>query len=917
VNRETVTTTLRWAGDWPWTLGVTAAVVLGATAVILYRRDVAGSSKTLRILLPLLRGLAVALIVLMLSGPVLHHRRVVGTLARMIVAIDSSESMQLTDSAMESGRKIAIARRLGLLEGVQVPLHLPDAAQKLADARGMVAGLAALEAPDAVVIEKLRADFSAKTSAAEADAAKAGANPEVLNRLREELTKPAADLARREIRGVEDRSRTASELGKLGELAGRWSRDLSDIFQRQIDTDPSQAPLKTALAKFDGMPRWQRVQALLSEGRLEQRVLATLAKQHDLQVVLLENGEVKSFWQPGNPDAPTPPAALPKPEGQVTNLTSALKFSASDESKAERGAVLLFTDGQHNSGEGPLDTARILAGRKMPVHTVGIGSRMPPRDLAVIAATLPDAVFFEDRVRGEITLKEEVAAGMPFTLSVKDGDKVVWEKQFVTEGRAIRKVPVDFAIKDIADAKLKQQAQGFEVLGAAMELTATVSGLEGDRETANNSLPLRFRAVTQKRRILILDGRSRWETRYLKNLFERDEKWDVNAVIAGATSEQGFIRGDKPGTLPNEQKLVDGYDLVIFGEVPKQHLREEEQRWLADFVGKRGGAMLIIDGDRNLLREYRDTPLAPVFPAEWSGEGVRSGITALKLTERAASVGAFAMTQDPATNADTWQKLPVPHFVSSVKPLPGAEVYIEAEAGTSKLAAAILRPFGAGRVYYHAFDDSWRWRHEVADQYHVKFWNQLASFVAEPPFAARDKFVALDAGRLTYNPGETADFRVRLRDGEGKPVSDAAVSAVLYRDGQKVASISLTPDPGGLYRGKSAALEPGNYEMAVESAVVPEGQLKARTQFKVAPRESAEKTLLSVNEDLLRQISTASNGEYFREEQCDELVAKLKGLSDGRVEERDTVLWQEWPWFALIVGLLTIEWIIRKRSGLL
>ena len=41
-----------------------------------------------------------------------------------------------------------------------------------------------------------------------------------------------------------------------------------------------------------------------------------------------------------------------------------------------------------------------------------------------------------------------------------------------------------------------------------------------------------------------------------------------------------------------------------------------------------------------------------------------------------------------------------------------------------------MRPFGAGRVYYHAFDDSWRWRYEVADLYHVKFWNQLASYIA-------------------------------------------------------------------------------------------------------------------------------------------------------------------------------------------
>src|SRR6478735_3349607 len=86
--------------------------------------------------------------------------------------------------------------------------------------------------------------------------------------------------------------------------------------------------------------------------------------------------------------------------------------------------------------------------------------------------------------------------------------------------------------------------------------------------------------------------------------------------------------------------------------------------------------------------------------------------------------------------------------------LAGAETLIEGDTGNGKVAAAVMRPFGAGRVYYQGFDDSWRWRYEVADLYHVKFWNQLASFVAEPPFAARDKFVSLDAGAITYQPGD-------------------------------------------------------------------------------------------------------------------------------------------------------------------
>ena len=142
---------------------------------------------------------------------------------------------------------------------------------------------------------------------------------------------------------------------------------------------------------------------------------------------------------------------------------------------------------------------------------------------------------------------------------------------------------------------------------------------------------------------------------------------------------------------------------------------------------------------------------------------------------------------------------------------------------------------------------------------------------------------------------------------------------MLSRDGKKVATIRLTPDDnaGGLFRGKTAGLEPGAYEVAIESAAIPSNELKARATFKVEPRETGELTQLSVNEELLRQVATVSGGQYLREEQIDKLATLLAPMSQGRVVESDTVLWQSYWWFIPLILLLTAEWIIRKRVGML
>ena len=94
-------------------------------------------------------------------------------------------------------------------------------------------------------------------------------------------------------------------------------------------------------------------------------------------------------------------------------------------------------------------------------------------------------------------------------------------------------------------------------------------------------------------------------------------------------------------------------------------------------------------------------------------------------------------------------------------------------------------------------------------------------------------------------------------------------------------------------------------------------RIKVRTEFKVEAQQKIERTLLSVNEDLLRQISLTSGGRYFREEQADQLVKLLEPMAAGNIKESETPLLESKAWFALLVLLLTTEWLIRKRVGML
>jgi hypothetical protein len=925
--REQTSTTLRFIGDWPWWLGLGAAVGLGALSWILYRRDVGQMASWIRWGLPALRASAVAMIVVMLSGPVLHHRQVVGELSRLLLFVDGSRSMDLSDPSMEPGRKVRILQQLGLLSGSTMRMEFPKAADALAEVQSLMERAKVSQELDTSEWNRILTDIAGKANEAREALSQSGSiDPECLTAFGREVSEPVREIAGREMRQIDDRQRAVRDLIGLNDVVERWKAEIGELFQNSLTAGGADGnAVKVAMEKFDALPRWQRLQTMLLEGA-ESSMLNNLARAHDVQLLVLEGGSASKVWQSNidNSNNSTNFPELPKPSAEITDLATGVKtFFGSGSVQEQKGAVVVFSDGQHNEGESPIEVARVLGGRQMPVFTIGFGSQNRPRDLALIKVEAPESAFFEDRVRGQVVIKDDMPAGQSFTVAIKDGQTAVWEQPFVTEGKGVRRVSFEFPLADLAKARLGRQRDGVQISGVPVELAVKISQVAGEREVTNNDSVLRVRAVTQRRKILLVEGRPRWETRYLRNLFDRDEQWDVNAVIVGMTAgEAGLKRGDGPDQFPTSATALAAYDLIIFGEVPRSALKENEMEWIRDFVSQRGGAVIFIDGPRGSLKEYGNTPLGPLFPVEWRESPSRSQVSRLMLTERSQDLAAFALAPERAQNLELWQGLQTPRWFSGATPLPGAEVLIEAEVPgtvTGRLAAAVARPFGAGRVLYHGFEDSWRWRYEVADKNHVKYWNQMANWIAELPFAIRDKFVSLDAGAITYRPGESADVRVRLRDGEGKPVTDAVVDAVLYREGQRVASMRLTPDDnaGGLFRGRTAALQPGNYEVGIESPAIPERDTRARTEFKVERLETAELAQLNANEDLLRQVADASGGQYLREEQLPKLLELLAPLSQGRVIESDTVLWQSYWWFIPLIGLLTIEWILRKRVGLL
>jgi hypothetical protein len=253
-----------------------------------------------------------------------------------------------------------------------------------------------------------------------------------------------------------------------------------------------------------------------------------------------------------------------------------------------------------------------------------------------------------------------------------------------------------------------------------------------------------------------------------------------------------------------------------------------------------------------------------------------------------------------------------------------------------KKALIVRQNYGFGRVLYVGIDSTWRWRKYVGDKYHHRFWGQVIRWAAsDKPLVTGNEQVRFGTREPVYDQGQEVDVVVRLAEdvpplspesragarilrlGEGDPPSEEAVALVPLkaRPAQpRVLEGRVRDLPAGQYRIELAIPELADKLIGPSG---PDGQPgKLRAPFSVSPRDNPEMLELATNWQLLQELATRSGGKVFTPENAAELGDLLQKKVDTHLVPTERKLWQEWGTLALFLLLLTGEWVGRKLAGL-
>jgi uncharacterized membrane protein len=651
-----------------------------------------------------------------------------------------------------------------------------------------------------------------------------------------------------------------------------------------------------------GRSRWNAAITCVKESNNR---LSELQKKFELQRYTFDSTASRVSQLPGESGRDT---AIPSPGGSRTDLATLLDTITAEVSGVSAAGALIISDGRHNAPIDVIPSALALQRAGVPVYCVGVGWDSTPtyyRDVRIKDLVVPEKAFIGSRmvIRVEIESTLPNAAAVPLTIEVA-GKKIHEGNVLLKQGTNVVAVPVEATYMPA-------------VLGAH-RVVATLGTLVNEADTDNNSRSAFFRVYRSKLGIWYVEGAIRKEFGSIRSALETAPNVKLRALNAFASrtlSEKELLP-----TTPEDQSQLR---LVIIGDIQSERFVQEDLRALAKWV-EEGGAVLMIGGMSNFgAGKWHHTPLDPVLPVEMTlADGVSNGPFRISVAEMGEGHPVLAIGDSPQQSAERWRSLPPLPGINNVKGIkPAARVLLSAD----NRPLLVVQEYGKGRSAVFTADTTWQWvlKANQGDA-HKRFWRNLATWLTRSDYRDTDKAVFADAERLHCEVGQEVAFNafVHATEATGPAIKDARIVLSLMKVQGQTETPVFKEDSGrgpGEFRKVVLMTAAGSYRFRA-AAIGLDGKTVDSDSVDIqVTAPNLEQDNPRANLKLLRRISEMTGGAYFESDRAADAFSALLKREAGysKPVKSTTDLWNHPAVLVLFILLLTSEWSLRKRWGLI
>ncbi len=578
-----------------------------------------------------------------------------------------------------------------------------------------------------------------------------------------------------------------------------------------------------------------------------------------------------------------------------TDLASAIRSYSAGSATLRSNALLVISDGVSTIGQNPVHGAE---GYGIPLYTVGIGDTTEQRDVAITDVSTNAVVYSGVSTPVDVILKSSGYPGRQVEITLANNSTILDRAQLVLQD-GTREYAVRLSYIPEADG-----IQSYVI---------HVSSLPEELTEKNNTHTFAVRVRKSKLRILMVAGIPSPDVAVLRQTLGEVDQFSIQSFTQTPTGD--FYEGSLAA------QAADSADCLILLGFPTRTTRAAVSDMLVSTIQTRRLPVLIqVSKSTDVSQLDRWANVLPFVIQGSPSAEYEATVDAAEL-ERLTPV----LTPEYPEGSDPWAQLP-PLF-SMRLPLrvrPDAVVHATTRARGQMSAEPVIISRRAQRQRVMAFvlHGLWRWRlmaqrSPSTQTFFSAFLSNAVHWLTTPdesgPVIARPV-------KESFAQGEPMVFRAEVYDTRQRPVDDAEVRIVVRRGGQGVAGL-LLPRGNGRYEGETPGLHTdgaATYRVTATKA----GSISGSDSGQVQVSGTAIEFLHTrMDSDVLRQLALRTGGVFLRPESVgdlDSLLTIQPSFAPHMTTSAYELHFRSWPWYAaLIVILLAVEWILRKRSGMI
>jgi uncharacterized membrane protein len=632
----------------------------------------------------------------------------------------------------------------------------------------------------------------------------------------------------------------------------------------------------------------------------------------------------KDLTQPSDTDLPLLRKSFSvQPSGRLTDIGNALAEVSKTQVLPPLRAVVLIGDATQTRTpplSDPLLVARQMAQLDQPIFVVGVGSRGESNILKDVALeSLPEEIkaFAKKQITVPIMISAQGMTNVPIelTLVLKSPNKPDKElvKRTVFAQNKVDKLAVNYPL--ILDEP------GDYMLEAKVAVDAK------EQVTSNNQsisfLTVRDGGV----RAVVLEGQPRSEQQFLRMSLDMSKDFSVNYLWFPDKTEKLWplnIERSASGF-----KLTD-FDVIIIGDLDSKALDEASWNRITQRVNQGAGLMLLGGYYSFDAGGYQSTALRDAIPIKMSANRQTRGAkidSRFHFTEdvklRPTRPHVITTLAPEPENQKLWEGLkPMMKGMNRFQELssnPGTQILLEGPQGQPAL---VISEYGAGRVFAFAGDTTWQW-YRSGDEYrraHQTFWRQAMLWLVNRNKLDEGFQMVIDSRRQDIDAAPK--IKIEWYGGSDNAVIPPTIKVALSRDGQFIKNLDISSIAEATREVVASGLDsPGLYRAQLTSTDAKGKEYKSDLAFLVQD-VSRELTQPAADWRMMANLVAAgktSGSELFLPEDTGSLITKLRERQNmtktTTIERRrlGDAAWDTWLYFAIFCGLMSVEWVLRKR----